>query len=403
MKNLLALSIIALLVSCSSNEKELVQPQQLPEQPLALKAPPIKGKRIYLAKGSDNGIYINGNSYHYHPGDTLVLKACNNPYSYFSLEGFHGLNNGPVVIINEGGQVNLSDGFSFSDCTNLHLAGNGAAAVKYGFYIQDPNSQGVAIDVYGRSSDVEVNNVQIHNKTYGFWVKEDPNCADSLQYPNWIINHITLHDNYISNTNQEGMYLGCTDPNGIIGATCNGVTIYPKPLRLGTIKVYNNFIDSTNRSGIQLSGADHGANEIYNNTITYCGFELNANQGNGISLGGYTHAYVHDNNISNTYTMGIFSLGAGFSKIENNTITNSGHLGSQTINGMSNIMVDTRYTNPADSTKIWVLNNKLSVATDANIRVYETFPTFTSGNAFAGNSGTMNIVNTVNYTTQMPK
>ena len=34
------------------------------------------------------------------------------------------------------------------------------------------------------------------------------------------------------------MYLGSTDPNGLRALSCNGKTIYPKPLRLGYIKVY---------------------------------------------------------------------------------------------------------------------------------------------------------------------
>jgi hypothetical protein len=400
MKITLGLIAICILAGCSNREKDVVAPQtQAASTNNLLMKNVVKGKRIYITKGGDNGTYLNGSSFSYNPGDTLVLKSSGNPYSYFSLEGFHGVAGAPVVIINEGGQVQLVDGFSFSDCSYLHLTGAGNKGTKYGFHIEDPGSQGVAVDIYGRSQQIGVNNVEIHNKTYGFWVKEDEMCADSLQFPNWVINHISLHDNHISRTNQEGMYLGCTDPNGFIGVSCNGVTIYPKPLRLGSITVYNNIIDSTNRSGIQLSGGDHGVNEIYNNTISNSGFELNANQGNGISLGGYTHANVYGNNIKNSYAMGIFCLGAGLSKIYNNTIANSGHLGSNTINGMSNIMIDTRITSPVDSTVIWVENNSLSVATDASIRLYATYPTYGAGNIFSGNTGTMNIVSGVPYST----
>ena len=56
-------------------------------------------------------------------------------------------------------------------------------------------------------------------------------------------------------------------------------------LRLGNIKIYNNIIDSTNRSGIQLSCGSGMMNEIFNNTVTNCGFEFSDIQGNGISLG----------------------------------------------------------------------------------------------------------------------
>ena len=355
-----------------------------------------KGKRTYITKGSDNGFYLDASSFSYNPGDTLVLTAAQNPYSYFSLEDVKGTSSCPVTIINEGGVVSMTDGMAFSDCQYVNVTGTGTSD-KYGFFVQDPNSAGVAIDIYGRSAYINVSNVQVHNKTYGFWVKEEASCIDSLQYPNWIINHISIHDNQIVNTNQEGMYLGSTDPNGTRGVACNGDTIYPKPLRLGNISVYNNIIDSTNRSGIQLSCASSGYNHIYNNTISNCGFEQNADQGNGISLGGYSHGYVHDNVITNTYALGILCLGSGHIKIENNTVTNSGVLGSTTVPGMANIMVDTRLTTPTDSTRVFVMNNTLNGNTDYGVRFYETYPTFRDSNVVCGNSNTVNVASTINW------
>ncbi len=354
------------------------------------------GKRIYIHKWSDNGYYIDGSSFQYNPGDTLVLTASQNPYSYFSLEGIHGTANCPVTIINEGGQVSLVDGFALSDCSYVHIDGTGSSA-KYGFRVEDPTMAGVAVDVFGRSANIEINNLYIHDKTYGFWVKQDGSCIDSLQYPNWIIDGITIHDNKIVRTNQEGMYLGSTDPNGTRPVSCDGVITYPKPLRLGDIKVYNNFIDSTNRSGIQLSCASTGRNHIYNNVISNCGFEFNPDQGNGISLGGYSHGYVHDNVITNTFALGILCLGAGHVRIENNTISNSGHLGGYVENGMANIMVDTRPTNPVDSSLLYVENNKLNNNTDYGVRFYTTYHTYRKGNIICNNTGTVNVAQGINW------
>jgi parallel beta-helix repeat protein len=397
MKNQIVLLALVLLAGCSVHDNDIVKPQtQALGGPLTLKAKTSQTKRIIIAQGSDSGSYIDGYSFAYVPGDTLVLTATKKTWSYFSLEGFHGTAAAPVVVINQGGQVNMVDGMAFSDCTYMKITGTGTSD-KYGFNITDPADNGVGIDIFGRSSDIEVCNVYVHHKLYGFWVKEEAQCADSLQFPNWVINDISIHDNLVSNVNQEGMYLGSTDPNGTRQISCNGSLIEPKPLRLGNIKVYDNIVDSTNRSGIQLSGADHGTNQIYGNTISYIGYELNVNQGNGISLGGYTQANVHNNNIKNTYAMGIFCLGAGFSKVENNTITNSGHLGNDSTSGMANIMVDTRLTSPTDSTKIWVENNALSKCTDYNIRVYETYPTYGVGNIFSGNTGTINVVPTIKW------
>ena len=81
---------------------------------------------------------------------------------------------------------------------------------------------GVGIDIHGRSAYIEVQHIFIHNKTYGFWVKQEGSCVDSLQFPNWIINNIYFMITRLSKMNQEGMYLGSTDPNGARDISCNG-------------------------------------------------------------------------------------------------------------------------------------------------------------------------------------
>src|SRR6185312_5355952 len=205
-------------------------------------------KRIYINKGSDNGKYIDG-GWKYKPGDTFVIKSGNNPYTYLSFDGIHGTAAHPIVIINEDGQVKMSNGMAFSNCTYIKVTGMGSKDL-YGFYISDAASNGVAVHIFGRSSNIEVNNIDIYKKTYGFWVKEEASCVDSLQFPNWVINNISLHNNRIRKVSQEGMYLGSTAPNGERNIQCNGKTIHPKPLYLSNIRVYNNYIDSTNRSGI---------------------------------------------------------------------------------------------------------------------------------------------------------
>jgi hypothetical protein len=345
-------------------------------------------KRIILKQGGDNGLYINGNNFAYSPGDTLVLTGT---WSYCTFEDFYGSPNNYVIVINQDAQVPLSSGFSFTNCRFLKLLGTGSKD-KYGFLISQTVNDGVGITVTGRSSNIEISNVDIYNKTYGYWVKQEASCVDSLQYPNWVMSHISIHDGRIRKTNQEGMYLGSTDPNGTRAISCNGTTIYPKPLRLGNIRIYNMIIDSTYRSGIQLSCASQGANNIYNNTISNCGFEYVSNgQGSGISLGGYTQANLYNNTITNTYTMGISSLGAGPLTIRNNTVKNSGVLAGHTVPGMASIMVDTRNTNPADSTTFGIDDNILGTNTDVNIRVYKTYPTYAKNNFICDNGSSCKI------------
>lgn len=363
---------------------------------ITLKKPNCVGNKIYAVKGVDNGIYIDGKNVL--PGDTIVLRASGNPYSYFSVGGIYGTQNCPVTIINEGGQVLLSNGIAIDNSRFVNITGTGSAEEEYGFKIEDPNSNGVGIDIHGRSAYIEVQHVIIHNKTYGFWVKQEGSCIDSLQFPNWIINNIYIHDNKIVKMNQEGMYLGSTDPNGTRDISCNGKIIHPKPLRLGNIKVYKNIVDSTNRSGIQLSCGSGLLNEIFNNTVTNCGFEMSDIQGNGISLGGYSNGKIYDNKINYTYALGIMCLGSGKILIKNNTIDNSGNLAGKKVNGMAGIMVDTRPTNPTDSTNFFILNNTIGANTDHAIRVYKTVDSYTKGNVISNNSGNAEVAKGVDWT-----
>ncbi|MFL5740695.1 MAG: carbohydrate-binding protein [Flavisolibacter sp.] len=348
---------------------------------------PFFGKKIYLTKGSDGGIYLNGlSNFTYSPGDTLVVRASQGQFAYISLEEVHGTPSAPVVLINEGGQA-LVAAISARHCTYMKFTGTGSSD-RYGFYMSNPTQTLVApaFEITGRSSDIEVEKLDINQNGYGFWVKQEASCDPSLQFPNWKINNISLHDNHLANLAQEGFYCGSTGPNADRPVNCNGATIYPTPLRLSNIKIYNNIVDHTGRGGIQLSGADSGNNEIYNNTVTNCGFEYNPVQGSGIILGGYTTAYVHDNTVDYTWNIGIFSLGAGVVRIENNRIDHSGELAGRKINGSSSIMIDTRLTTPVMITSFSVKNNTIGSNTDdVHIRVYNTFPTYAMGNNICNN------------------
>lgn len=361
------------------------------------------GKRIYLNKAANNTSGA-GAGFKYHAGDTLVLRASQNPYSWVEFDGIDS-----VTIINEGGQVVLNwfdngaipGGFIFSGCKHIHLTGTGDPNVKYGFLITTPANRGVGVDVHDRSAFFEIDHCEMYKKASGLWIKEEVQCADSLSFPNWVLRNFNIHDNYIHNTSLEAMYLGSTDPNNFAGTDSSqhplvycpsGKPTKNRPMRLGNFRIHDNIIDSTGRGGIQLSGADFGHNEIFRNTITRVGFEFNGYQGNAISLGGYTHAVVRNNTVDYTFSTGIFSLGAGMVKIVNNSVNHSGMLAGKTISGIPNIMVDTRNTtNPSpghanpEMLTFKIKNNVLGVNTDYNIKVWSTYFTFTNDNAICDN------------------
>jgi len=335
-------------------------------------------------RGGDRGLYVDGRQFDYRPGDRFVLRAAASPYSYLALQYVAGTAECPVTIVNEGGVARMTSGIDVADSRHVHVTGAGSADA-YGIDVGDPGRGGVGVHVHGRSDHVEIDHVYVHDKTYGFWVKHEADCDPAYQYPNWVIDAIDIHDNRIENMGQEGMYLGSTDPNGTRPVTCGGVTITPRPLRLGNIRVSGNRVDRTNRSGIQLSGADHGHNEIDHNHVTNAGYELNDQQGNGIVLGGYTHAEVHHNTIDNTFTLGIFTLGSGYTSIHDNAISRSGLLSDPPVPGIDGILVDTRRTEPVERTLVDIRDNRISDVTGYGVRFYKTFDTYDRPNVVCGN------------------
>jgi hypothetical protein len=181
------------------------------------------GKRIIVTPWADGGKYYSGKpgSSDYidiKPGDTLVLRSSYNTWSYFSLEDVHGTASCPIVVINEGGQVSMTKGIDFRHCSDIKLTGTGSADY-YGFQVYNPSdidNAGVAIGIQGRSKNIEVERIFVHKKTYGAWIKQEPGCIDSLNYPNWRMTNIKFHDSKFLNIGQDCIYAGSTDPTAAI-------------------------------------------------------------------------------------------------------------------------------------------------------------------------------------------
>lgn len=369
------------------------------------------GTRRVITPWGDGGIYFSGkpggfNYQGFQPGDTLVLRAQLNTWSYFSLEDVHGTVSCPIVIINEGGQVHLTKGIDLRNCSNIKLTGSGSAD-QYGIKVHNPDdwdNNGVAIGIQGRSRNIEVERIFVHKKTYGAWIKQDPQCADSLNYPSFRMDNIKMHDCRFLNIGQDCIYAGNTDPTGNRPVWCNGVETHPVPMRLSNIQIYNNYVDSCNRTGIQLSGCDEGYNAIYNNYVTRCGYELNQQQGCGISIGGMTrNTYVYNNTIRQTFLYGIIGLGVGTNYIENNDIDSSGYLGTivNTYSQPTAIYIDTRQSLPYDSSRYVIKNNivgKNASGDGHDIYWEKSYNSYAGGNVMCNNKKRDNVTPAVIYT-----
>lgn len=342
--------------------------------------PPVSHRKI-ITPHADGGNWIPPGTYN--PGDTVIVSS-KYRWTYLSGDGLHGTPGHPIVIMNDTGQVTLLAGIAFTNSTYVHVTGTGSPNYFYGFYITSadttpPLSRGNSLQFSARSAFCEVDHIDEYKKTYAMWLKQEVDCADSLNYPNWRLDNFSIHDIRARNITQDGFYLGSTSPNGERSITCNGVTSSPIPMRMSNITVYNIIIDSVARTGIQLSGADSGMNEIYNCQVGRTGFEINPQQGSGIILGGYTEGYVHNNRIRQTYQHGIFAIGAGLQMIENNDIDSSGWLNGVINPGYSNICADTRLTTNQGMTPGGILsdvsiqNNKCGLASNRDTVAHLTY------------------------------
>src|SRR6476619_4495186 len=111
-------------------------------------------KKIYPVKLSDNGIYLSGPTYNYAPGDTFVLRASDGPFLVLELTSFYGTASNTLVVINEGGQVNIGQ-IRMRHCRYIKVKGVGSASNNYGFYLTSSNTSQPGIAIGGRSSNVE--------------------------------------------------------------------------------------------------------------------------------------------------------------------------------------------------------------------------------------------------------
>lgn len=286
-----------------------------------------------IAPAGDVGINIPSGSLI--PGDTVDISNAY-AWTYGAIQAT-GTPANRIFVVNSGiAPATFTGGFTIRG-QYLHMTGTGVAGITNGFTFTNPTpnlrSQGpFAMTITDSSKYVEVDHIFIYHVGIGFNVKNENSCTVGLQYPNWVIDSLSIHDNRIIGCWDEAGYLGNTSPDN--GATsydprpviCNGVTTYPLPLRVGRIHFYNNYIDSSGRGGVQIEATDTSMSEIDHNTILHCGMNGDDAQGTAISTGAYARAYIHDNTCRNTYTWNFAALGFDSLILQNNHFDSAGFL-----------------------------------------------------------------------------
>ncbi len=258
------------------------------------------------------------------PGDTLYFSAGNK--LFLNIKNLKGKPGSPIVLINKGGEVIIDTdnyyGISIQNCQYIKLTGSGNHVNFYGFKIKRV-SKGAGMGIGYLSSDIEIDHVSIENTLIGgLYFKTDPDCSKSSLRGTFTQYNTIIHDNYIANTGDEGMYIGSTKYDGQI-VSCNGKDTLLMPSILDGVKVYNNIVKYTGWDGIQVSSASRNC-QIYNNTILYDSQKKEENQMSGIMIGGGTKCDCYNNFIAFGNGDGLECHGLGGTRIFNNIIVEPG-------------------------------------------------------------------------------
>jgi len=234
--------------------------------------------------------------------------------------------NAPYVIKNCSGKVTfnipLTNGYAFKlyNCENVNISGTGSSD-KYGILL---NGAHITLVLGDTTSRVEVNNVEIRNSGFcGLMAKTDNaliNVPGGNNNPSaYVMRGLYIHDNYIADTEAEGIYIGNT--NWAPGNSQHN---------LDSVFVYDNIIKDSGAEAIQVGGTASGTGFIYNNQIDgfgrkYQSFAQFQNNGIQLSTGfsgrcynNFIYAYPADEYTQN----GIVCVGLGNIYIYNNVIAN---------------------------------------------------------------------------------
>jgi hypothetical protein len=277
-------------------------------------------------KGADGHVQFSGLV----SGDTLAIDGNLSTWSYCFMGQLQFDCNNPLTIININGQVKMTNGFNLVGCRGIKITGSGAIGVRYGFYVNSGGG-GVPVSLQDTCNCIEVDSMEIYNCLSAVWCKNEQDCRSGINYPFGLF-HIYVHDCYMHHCQAGGdmMYFGSTDPYGVSRSiVCNGVTVSPRPSRLGWIKISNNIIDSAGRQAIQVNNCDTGYCVISGNQIRRAGWGLESNQGNGIFIGqGTKDDSVYNNTIRQTWQHSYWCYGYGNNITFGNNCDSSGLLGT---------------------------------------------------------------------------
>jgi len=258
------------------------------------------------------------------PGDTICFEK--GQRVYILIRNFKGERGKPIVFINGKGQVTIDTdhhfGISVQNCRYIKLTGSGDKNFFYGFNISRV-ANGAGIGIGSQSSDFEVDHISISNVLIaGMYAKTDPECSLTSTREKFTQFNTLIHDNYIENAGNEGLYIGSTKYFGQT-VNCDGKDTLLMPSLLDGVKVYNNIIKYSGWDGIQVSSASSNC-QVYDNIVLFDSQAEVNNQMSGIIIGGGSKCDCYNNFISRGKGNGIEIHGLAGLRVFNNIIIDAG-------------------------------------------------------------------------------
>jgi hypothetical protein len=242
----------------------------------------------------------------------------------------------PIIIVNQHGtgRVVISDqpsdpttGLTLDNCSVVRLLGNNDPAYYQGIEIAQASGSQRGISVGDTSTYVEVAYTEIHHTGFaGLMMKTDPSLSKPYTWAaNFEMRNVHVHDNYIHDTNGEGMYLGYTGWGTDLWPEVPGFEGH----EIKGIKVEYNLVERTGWDGLQIASApdDPQASDddalVHDNVVFWPATRNEANQNAGIVVGGGAGGRVFNNLvIANPHatgpTMSVF--GRGYNTVFNNLL-----------------------------------------------------------------------------------
>jgi hypothetical protein len=311
----------------------------------------------FVIAANAHTITVDGDVLGVQPGDTICLDAAAKYGQAFIFQNIVGTEAKPVIVTNCGGTVNLkvtTKAWNFKVATSKHFRITGGDTDGY-YGIHMSGSTATGFVVTDLSTDFEVDHLEVYGMGFaGIMVKMDPTCDDASVRPNYVMRNVSLHDNFVHDTEGEGFYIGSTSYGGKEVEGCG--MRYPHTIQ--GIQIYKNHVLRSGYDGIQLSCATSDA-AIFDNVIEDYATKNQLTQQTGIEIGDGSVADCYGNFINKGTGDGIACFGIGSNVIHDNMIIKAGQNG---------IFCDARSATNGDGLK--VLNNTIVNPAKTGVSIY---------------------------------